>query len=58
MESFKGGELGGPFVCHASLEDVNAQLEFRKTELPGIEEIKYYVKDSRAFLEKEEFPER
>ena len=37
---------------------MNAQLELRKTELPGTKEIKYYVKDLRAFLEKEELPER
>ncbi len=42
----------------AALDDVHAQLARRKTELPGTEEIKYYVKDLRAFLQKEELPEK
>lgn len=35
-----------------------AQLDCRKTELPGTEEIKRYIEDLRSFLEKEELPER
>ena len=42
----------------AALEDVYAQLEYRRAELPDTEEIHYYVEDLRSFLEKESLPEK
>ena len=38
------------------LEDVAAQLEFRRAKFPGTEEIKQYVEALRAFLENGSLP--
>ena len=42
----------------AALDEAERQLEQRRVELPGTEEIKEYVADFRALLEQGTFPER
>ena len=42
----------------AARDEVESQLEQRRVELPGTEEIKEYVADFRSFLEEGTFPER
>ena len=42
----------------AARDEAESQLEQRRVELPGTEEIKEYVADFRSFLEEGTFPER